>query len=95
MSVAPILTEQALVDSKKPSYKPDTPQTKLSEFTQISDKKGKYVNLHDYINNLCKHLKEKFCYYNMNGCENIWLLKPGSSSRGRGIKIYRTYERFV
>lgn len=30
----------------------------------------------------------------MNGTENLWLLKPGSSSRGRGIKIYKTYERF-
>jgi len=31
----------------------------------------------------------------MNGTSNLWLLKPGSSSRGRGIKIYRTYERVV
>ena len=31
----------------------------------------------------------------MNGTENLWLLKPGSSSRGRGIKIYRTFERFL
>ena len=31
----------------------------------------------------------------MNGQENLWLLKPGSSSRGRGIKIYKTYEKFV
>jgi len=31
----------------------------------------------------------------MNGTENLWLLKPGSSSRGRGIKIYKTYEKVV
>lgn len=31
----------------------------------------------------------------MNGTENLWLLKPGCSSRGRGIKIYKTYERVV
>jgi len=31
----------------------------------------------------------------MNGTENLWLLKPGSSSRGRGIKVYKTYERVV
>lgn len=31
----------------------------------------------------------------MNGQENLWLLKPGSSSRGRGIKVYKTYEKVV
>lgn len=42
-----------------------------------------------------KKLKEKFTQYNMNGTENLWLLKPGSSSRGRGIKLYKTYEKFL
>lgn len=31
----------------------------------------------------------------MNGTENLWLLKPGSSSRGRGIKIYKSYEKVI
>ena len=44
---------------------------------------------------LCRNLKEKFTQFNMNGTENLWLLKPGSSSRGRGIKVYKSYEKVV
>lgn len=51
--------------------------------------------LYDYAVALCKKLKERFTQYNINGTENLWLLKPGSSSRGRGIKIYKTYDRFL
>ena len=51
--------------------------------------------MYDYVLELCKRLKEKFTQFNMNGTANLWLLKPGSSSRGRGIKIYRTYDRVV
>ena len=40
-------------------------------------------------------LKAKFPHFNMNGTENLWLLKPGASSRGRGIKIYKTFDKVV
>lgn len=69
--------------------------TPLEEFKVIENKKGKYLKLHALAIKVGKRLKEKFTQYNMNGTENLWLLKPGSSSRGRGIKIYKTYERFV
>ena len=29
----------------------------------------------------------------MNGTENLWFLKPGSSARGRGIRVYKTFEK--
>ena len=64
-------------------------------FEVVENKKGNFKPLYDYVLDLCKRLKDKFTQFNMNGTSNLWLLKPGSSSRGRGIKIYRTYERVV
>jgi len=67
----------------------------ISEFKEIENKLGNFKALHDYVVELCKRLKERFTQYNMNGTENLWLLKPGSSSRGRGIKVYKTYEKVL
>lgn len=67
----------------------------VNDFKPIENKHGKYIKLHEFCIGLCKCLKEKFTQFNMNGTENLWLLKPGASSRGRGIKIYKTYDRFM
>jgi len=67
----------------------------LEEFRQIENKKGQYKALYDYVKDMCQRLKDKFTQFNMNGTENLWLLKPGCSSRGRGIKVYKTYEKVV
>ena len=67
----------------------------LSEFKEIENKLGNFQALHDYVVELCNRLKERFTQYKMNGTENLWLLKPGSSSRGRGIKVYKTYEKVL
>ena len=31
----------------------------------------------------------------MNGSLNMWILKPGGKSRGRGIKVFRSYEKIL
>jgi hypothetical protein len=31
----------------------------------------------------------------MNGKMNMWLVKPGGKSRGRGIKVFRGYEKII
>lgn len=90
-----IESEKTLLQQEGSKRADETPRTKLEDFQQIEDKRGAYVHLHEFAQSICKGLKEKFTQFNMNGTENLWLLKPGSSSRGRGIKIYRTYERFV
>lgn len=71
------------------------PKYGLSEFKEIENKLGNFQALHDYVVELCNRLKERFTQYKMNGTENLWLLKPGSSSRGRGIKVYKTYEKVL
>ena len=31
----------------------------------------------------------------MNGERNMWILKPGGKSRGRGIKVFRSYDKIL
>lgn len=31
----------------------------------------------------------------MNGSRNMWLVKPGGKSRGRGIKVLRGYDKII
>ena len=51
--------------------------------------------LHEYVVDVCQRLRKRFGTFNVNGTQNLWLLKPGCSSRGRGIKIYKTYDKVV
>ena len=38
---------------------------------------------------------EKFPQFNINGQNNIWIVKPGQKSRGRGITVHRTYDSII
>jgi len=40
-------------------------------------------------------LKEKYPQYELNGCHNIWILKPAGLSRGRGISIYNNLGEII
>jgi len=61
----------------------------------IENTKGQYQALFDHVSEMCGRLSEKYTQFNMNGTENLWLLKPGCSSRGRGIKVYKSYDKVV
>lgn len=37
---------------------------------------------------ICERLKKKFVQYDMNGTNNIWIVKPAGLSRGRGIEVF-------
>ena len=31
----------------------------------------------------------------MNGSKNMWIMKPGGLSRGRGIKLYKNLDKIL
>lgn len=47
------------------------------------------------VQKLLKKLEKKDSQYTLNGRENIWILKPGGLSRGRGISCISKYSDFL
>ena len=40
-------------------------------------------------------MKEKNPQFDMNGNQNLWIVKPGQMSRGRGIEVFKNYEDII
>ena len=40
------------------------------------------------VQSCLKKLREKFPQFDLNGINNIWILKPAALSRGRGIMVF-------
>ena len=55
------------------------------ENKDCKDNIAKFEVFKDDIENLFKRLKYFFPQFDMNGDNNIWILKPSGLSRGRGI----------
>lgn len=46
--------------------------------------------MENYINKIdecLKNVETHWSQYHIDGTRNIWILKPGAKSRGRGLKI--------
>lgn len=76
---------------------------KVNSWELVSDKdwkilSGPVVGNEDLASLLPKvketldRLKEKYPQFSINGIDNIWILKPAGSSRGRGIEIFNHLE---
>jgi len=50
-----------------------------------------YPLLLEFTKKILRKLKEKFPQYNISGDQNLWIVKPGFSSRGRGIVVLNKY----
>jgi tubulin monoglycylase TTLL3/8 len=48
-----------------------------------------------YIGETLGMLTERFPQTQINGKNNIWIVKPGQRSRGRGITVHREYDTIV
>lgn len=44
---------------------------------------------------ICKRLKKKFVQYDLNGTNNIWIVKPAGLSRGRGIEVFASLVEII
>jgi tubulin monoglycylase TTLL3/8 len=49
----------------------------------------------EYTAQVLVKLKNKFPQYSLNGTNNIWIVKPGQKSRGRGIEVFTKYEDII
>lgn len=44
-----------------------------------------------YVEKILEQLKEQNPQFELNGSKNLWIVKPGGSSRGRGIAVKSDY----
>jgi len=44
---------------------------------------------------ILSRLKDGNPQYDLNGSANLWLVKPGSKSRGRGICVFKDLDQIV
>lgn len=50
-----------------------------------------YPLLLDFTKRVLKKLKEQYSQFNICGDQNLWIVKPGHQSRGRGIVVLSKY----
>jgi hypothetical protein len=55
------------------------------------DLNTKYPLLLEFTKKIVKKLNKQFIQFKMNGDKNLWIIKPGHQSRGRGIVIMSNY----
>jgi tubulin monoglycylase TTLL3/8 len=48
-----------------------------------------------YVNGVLEKLKNKNPQYDLEGSSNMWIVKPGTKSRGRGIEVLRNYDEII
>jgi len=48
-----------------------------------------------YISKILDQLKEQDPQFELNGSKNLWIVKPGGSSRGRGIAVKSDYNAIL
>ena len=69
---------------KKASKKKRVEGKELKETIEENDED----ELRERCLDICERLKAKFIQYDMNGMNNIWIVKPAGLSRGRGIDVF-------
>jgi hypothetical protein len=64
---------------------------KIKNKDNLIDMDTHYPLLLDFTKKVLAKLKEQFPQFDMNGDKNLWIIKPGHASRGRGIQVMSKY----
>lgn len=71
----------------------------LADYRHVLQKNAKFPTtsqtFYDEACSVIQNLKNLFPQYEMNGVRNIWILKPGAKSRGRGIKCLNSLDEIL
>ena len=62
---------------------------------EVLDMDSEYPLLLDFTKKVLLKLKNQFTQYNINGDQNLWIVKPGHQSRGRGITVLSKYNEIL
>lgn len=86
--------------SKCEKERPQSFNMKNEEFAKIMEleikQKGEInAELLVKINELYKSLGEIFQQFYMEGCDNIWIIKPGQNARGSGVRCVRGLQEIL
>lgn len=55
----------------------------------------KYPLLLEFTKKILLKLREAFPQFDLNGEQNLWIVKPGHQSRGRGIAVLSKYAEIL
>lgn len=55
----------------------------------------KYPLLFEFTKKVLNKLQKHFTQFNLNGDQNLWIVKPGHQSRGRGIVVLNNYNEIL
>ena len=69
-------------------------KSKIKNSSKI-DMDTEYPLLLDFTKKILGKLKDKYPQYNICGDQNLWIVKPGHSSRGRGIVVLTNYYKIL
>ena len=54
-----------------------------------------WEKIYQSCDNLLQKLREKFPQTDMNGMNNLWIVKPGGLSRGRKIRLFKDFFKIL
>ena len=62
---------------------------------EVLNMNTEYPLLLDFTNKVLNKLKDQQTQYSINGEQNLWIVKPGHQSRGRGITVLTKYNEIL
>lgn len=88
--------EMEIFSNLKSTYYQSTPLWRTLSVNQAKYQKD-LESLKSSLNSTLERVKDEILgkQYNLCGKKNAWILKPGGSSRGRGVRCFSKYKAIV